>query len=139
MKLILQDHHRYILCFETGEEVFEVLKKFLADEKITASVFNAIGACQLAELSYFNLETKKYQNKVFEEDMEIVSLTGNSAMLNGQTALHAHAVLSRPDFSAIAGHLFKLIISATCEMFLINLDGKMERGLDKETNLNLLQ
>lgn len=138
MKVILQDNRWHVLRFETGEEVFDALKKFLANEKITASVFNAIGACKLAELSYFNFETKKYQNKAFEEDLEIVSLTGNSAILNGEVALHAHTVLSRSDFTCVGGHAAKLIVSATCEMFLIKLEGKMERKLDEEMNLNLL-
>ncbi len=139
MKVILKDGRRYVLRFEKGEEVLGALKKFLTDEKITAGAFNGIGACGTAELSYFNLETKQYQSKVFSEDLEIVSLTGNGAILNGQVALHAHAVLSRADFSTIGGHVNKLVVSATCEMFLIKLDGKMERKLDEGTNLNLLE
>ncbi|MEK7617892.1 MAG: PPC domain-containing DNA-binding protein [Patescibacteria group bacterium] len=138
MKITLKDGRRYILRFDKGEEVSENLKKFIASENIGASYFSAIGACGLAELSYFNLETKKYQNKVFEEDLEIVSLTGNSSLLNNNVALHAHAVLSRADFSTLGGHLFKLVVSATCEVFLIKLDGKMERKLDEGMNLNLL-
>lgn len=138
MKIILQDNRRYVLRFQKGEEVFESLKKFLANEKIMACAFSGIGACKLAELSYFNLETKSYQNKIFEEDLEIVSLTGNSAMLNGEVALHAHTVLSKSDFFCVGGHVIKLVVSATCELFLVKLDGIMERKLDAETNLNLL-
>lgn len=138
MKIILQDNRRYILRFDKGEEVFEALKKFLAEQNITASVFYGIGACSLAELAYFDLKIKSYQNRVFEKEMEIASLAGNSAMLNGEAALHAHAVLSRDDFFTVGGHVVKLVVSATCEVFLIKLDGKMERSLDEETNLNLL-
>jgi len=138
MKTILQDNRRYVLRFDKDEEVFETLKKFLASEKITASAFSAIGASKLVELSYFNLEAKKYQNKVFEEDLEVISLTGNSGALNNIPVLHAHGMFSRADYSTLGGHVFKLVISATCEMFLIKLDGKMERGLDENTRLNLL-
>ena len=138
MKIILQDDRRYIVRFDKGDEVVSALKKFLTEQNITASTFSGIGASGLAELSYFNLETKKYQNKTFNEDLEIVSLTGNSAVLNGETALHAHCVLSKSDFSTLGGHVIKLVVSATCEIFLIKLDGAMERKLDPETSLNLL-
>lgn len=138
MKLILKDGRRYVIRFDKGEEVFACLKEFLASQNITASYFSGIGASAMTELSYFNLDTKEYQNKVFSEDMEIVSLAGNSAVLNGEVALHAHCVLSKSDFSALGGHVIKLVVSATCELFLIKLDGKMERKLDAEANLNLL-
>lgn len=139
MKTILQDNRRYILRFDKNEEVCFSLKDFLNKNNIRASVFNAIGACGMVELSYFDLKTKKYQNKIFEEDLEIISLTGNGAVFNGEAVIHSHAVLSRPDFSTIGGHVFKLIVSATCEVFLIKLDGQMDRKLNKEMNLNLLE
>ena len=138
MKVFLQDNQRYVLRFDKGEEVVGGLKKFLSEKQITAGTFNAIGACSMAELSYFNLETKAYENKTFNEDLEIVSLTGNSAVLGGEVALHCHGVLSGPDFVAHGGHINKLVVSATCEVFLIKLDGKMERKLDEKTGLNLL-
>lgn len=138
MKLLLKDDQRYFLRFDSGEEVLGCLKKFLTNENIFASAFNAIGASKTAELSYFNLETKKYQNKIFEEDLEIVSLTGNSGVLDREVVLHSHTVLSKNDFSTVGGHVIKLVVSATCEMFLIKLDGRMERKLDLESNLNLL-
>lgn len=138
MKLILQDNSRYVLRFQSGEEVFESSKKFLAEERIDASVFHGLGACRLAELAVYDLASKTYKTKVFEENCEILSLVGNSALLNGQPVLHAHAILGRSDFSTIGGHAAKLVISATCELFLIKLNGVMERKLDEETNLNLL-
>ncbi len=138
MKQVLKDGRRIVLRFDKDEEVLACLKKFLADENMSASVFSAIGACKMAELAYFNLETKKYQNKIFDGDLEVVSLTGNSAVLNGEVALHAHAVLSRGDFSTLGGHVIKLVVSAACEMFLTVLEGKMQRRLDEDLNLNLL-
>jgi predicted DNA-binding protein with PD1-like motif len=138
MKQILKDGRRIVLRFDSGEEIVETLKKFLSEEQIFASAFNAIGASKTAELSYFNLKTKKYENKIFEEDLEIVSLIGNSAILNGEVVIHAHTVLSKSDFSTVGGHVARLVISATCEMFLIILDGQMERKFNPESNLNLL-
>ena len=128
-----------MLRFQKGEEVFDCLKKFLSEQKIAASSFSAIGAASDAELFAYIGSIKKYKTEEFRGDLEILSLTGNSALLNGEVALHAHAVLGKKDFSLLGGHVNKLVISVTCEMFLIQLDGKMERKLDEETNLNLLE
>jgi predicted DNA-binding protein with PD1-like motif len=138
MKIILKDGRRYMLRFQKGEEVFSELKKFLESENIQASSFSAIGACDMAEIAVYDKENKNYKVQVFNEQFEILSLNGNSAVLNEQVALHAHTVLSRADFSTLGGHASQLLISATCEMFLIKLDGKMERKFDEETKLNLL-
>jgi predicted DNA-binding protein with PD1-like motif len=138
MKVVLQDQFRYILRLETGEEIFSAIKVFAEQEKITSAYFSGIGACSQAELAYFDMSSKQYLRKKFEVDMEIVSFTGNLSLLNQEIVLHAHSVLSKPDFTCLGGHVMSMTISATCEIFLVNLKGSMERKLDINTNLNLL-
>lgn len=138
MNVILTDKKQYVLRFDKGEEVFSCLQKFLIDRNIGAAYFSGIGACDTAELALYDKISKSYQKRVFNEQCEILSLTGNSAVKQGQVVLHAHAVLSRHDFSCVGGHVIRLVISATCEMFLVQFEGTMERKLDEETNLNLL-
>jgi uncharacterized protein len=138
MKVILQDDRRYILRFDKGEEVLALLKNFLSENQIPASYFTGIGACNEAELAFYLESIKKYKIDNLRGDMEILSFTGNSAMLNNEVVIHSHAVLGKKDFTTSGGHVNKLVISATCEIFLIKLDGKMERKLDPGLNLNLL-
>ena len=138
MKIILQDNRRFILRLNRGEEVFTEIKNFAEKASITAGYFSGIGACGEAELGSFNFQTKKYENQIFTGDLEILSLTGNVSLLNGQVALHAHTCLAKPDFSTIGGHVQRMVVSVTCEIFFIKLEGKMERKLDPEMNINLL-
>lgn len=139
MKVVLQDGSKYVLRFDVGEEVVAALLKFALDYSIDAAIFSGIGACSLAEVAYYDLKNKNYGTKVFTEDLEIVSLTGNIAILKGKPACHAHAVLGRADFTTVGGHVSKIIISATCEIFLTKLEGVMQRSLRKDVNLNLLE
>ncbi len=134
MKVVIQDNRRYILRFDRGEEVIAALKQFLADQKITACAFNGLGACSDLELAYFNFSKKEYEKKIFQEDLEIVSLTGNG----GNGALHMHGSFGKTDFSLIGGHISKLLVSLTCEIFLIKLEGELKRELNADLNLNLL-
>lgn len=139
MKIILQDDRRYVLRFDKGEDVVAGLKDFMASGSITACAFQGIGAAQETELAFYNMETKQYQRKVFNQELEIVSIIGNGAMEGDSPIIHAHGSFSSKDFIVFGGHVFKTIVSATCEIFLIKLEGKISRGLNEEFNLKLLQ
>lgn len=138
MKIVIEDGRRYVLRFDKGEELFAGLSEFILSKNITAAAFNAIGTASEIELGYFNAFLKDYRKKPFVENIEIVSLIGNCGTMAGKPAIHAHGSFSRTDFNVFAGHVFKLVTLATCEVFLIKLEGKMERSNNAEFNLNLL-
>lgn len=138
MKIALQDNRRYILRFDKGEDVIAGIEKFMVESNSSAATWWGIGSCSEVELGYYNSFMKEYRKKPFAEDFEIISLTGNGSMLSGKPAVHAHGMFGRTDFTAIGGHVFKLIVSATCEVFLIKLDGQLGRAQNPDFNLNLL-
>ena len=139
MKIVLKDSRRYVLRFDKKEEVFSKLAEFATGENISAATFSAIGACEEIELGYFNTNLKDYRKKPFYEELEMVSLSGNISMAEGKPTVHAHGMFGRTDFSILGGHVFKAIVSVTCEMFLIKLDGQMTRKLDEVSNSKLLE
>jgi predicted DNA-binding protein with PD1-like motif len=138
MKVILQDTSKFVLRFDKGEDVIKGLIAFCDKQTITAGHFTGLGACASVTLAYYDLITKKYLDKTFPNDMEIVSLSGNVGTLKKETVIHAHGVFSDLDYNPYGGHVKELIVSATCEIHLTVLKGIMERGFDKETGLNLL-
>jgi len=138
MKAILQDHNHYILRFDKGEEVVAGLTAFAKEQGIFAAAFFGIGACGSLDLAYYDLNHKNYITKTFTEDLEIVSLNGNIAVKEDKPVIHVHGQFGRADFSALAGHVMKLAVSVTCEVFLTKLEGKMARELNSDFNLNLL-
>ena len=58
--------------------------------------------------------------------------------MNSEVYVHCHAVFSNANMEAIAGHLKDAIVSATCEIFLVKLDGEIERKYDDNIGLNLM-
>ena len=70
--------------------------------------------------------------------MEITSLAGNVSTKNNEIYLHLHVNLSNNKFESIGGHLNEAIISATCEIIIITIDGSVDRYFDKEIGINLL-
>lgn len=138
MNVSLQNKKSFVLRFDKGEEVIEELAKFMQDQDIEACVFYGIGSAYEVVLGYFNAYIKSYRKKPFYEENEIVSLTGNGAMLEGKPIIHAHGIFSRNDFSLIGGHVFKLIVNVTCEVYLTKLEGFLERKNNPEFDLKLL-
>jgi uncharacterized protein len=139
MKTILKDGRRYVIRFDKGEEVLTKLGEFMQSEQIGACNFSALGAITDLEMGYFNVHIKEYRKKVFLEEFEIVSLNGNGGIVEDKPFIHCHGMFGRNDFTTVGGHVFKLTVSVTCEMFLIKLDGQITRTNNEEFNLKLLE
>ena len=139
MKIILKDGRRYIIRFDKGEEVFAKLSEFMQSESVGACTFNAVGACSEVEMGFYNEHLKDYRKKPFYEEFEVISFMGNGALVDGKPFVHAHGTFGRTDFTTIGGHVFRLLVSVTCEMFLIKLDGQITRKNAEQFNLNLLE
>ena len=117
----------------------ENLAKFMAEQNLKTCAFSGIGTCDSVELAFYNIHLKDYRKKPFLEEMEILLLNGNGSIKDGQPFIHAHGVFARNDFSVMGGHVFKLTVSATLEIFLNKLEGEMKRDLNADLNLNILQ
>lgn len=139
MKMIHQQDNKYVLRFDPGDELIEELKEFCHQEKIDAGFFVGLGAAKHLKLAWYNIETKTYEEKEFNEFLEIANLTGNIALLDWKIIIHVHGTFSKRDLSTIAGHVSKLVVGGACEIKLERFDTIFKRELDPSTGLNLLQ
>jgi hypothetical protein len=138
MKIIIQNKTSYVLRFDKGEDVITGLAIFMKDQMLSACAFSGIGACGLVELGFFNPHIKEYRKKPFVEELEIISFNGNCGLKDGEPVIHCHGMFGRTDFTVFGGHIFRLEVSVTAEVFVTVLDGALERKLDQDFNLNLL-
>ena len=138
MRIVLNDKDKFVLCFDRGEEVFAGLLKFMSEQGIQACVFFGLGACASVELGFYNGALKTYRSETILEELEVTSFSGNGAIIDDKPIIHAHGVFGRSDFTTIGGHVFKLTVSATCEIFLTKLEGVLERKMNTDLNLNTL-
>ena len=134
------DGYNWLVRLQKGEKLVESITKLIQDKDIKGAWISGLGGALLAELGFYNLETKEYQWHVFDELMEITSLQGNVAWSDDQPMLHIHGTFTKADFSAIGGHVKELTVGGTCEVLLhrwYEEDG-LTRSLDEETGLTLL-
>lgn len=138
MKVISQEGNRYLLRFDPGEDVLASLKDFCREYEVFGGFFSGIGAICDLELAFYDLEEKKYRVERFEEDLEIVSLSGNVSVKDAERIIHAHGSFADENFEVIGGHVKKLVVSATCELMLENVGDRFVREYQPNLGLNLL-
>ena len=132
------DLRTYLLVMDQGDEAVSEITAFAKANDVNAASLTAIGACTSATLAYFDSEKGEYINRRFIEQMEIASLIGDIANDDGQPALHAHIVLGRRDYSALAGHLVEIHVFPTMEIILTETPAHLRKRLDKSTGLPLI-
>lgn len=114
------------------------IKEFCKEHHIEAGFFHVIGAVGEVELAWYDLGAKQYVTALFQEDLEIVSLSGNITKRGDEIVVHNHGVFSNKAMETKGGHVNKVIISGACEITLVRLEGSIERAYDEDTGLNLM-
>lgn len=132
----------YILRLTRGEDVLPAIIAFCKSENIASGSFRAIGAVENAKVGYYDLAVKNYGSKVYPDAMEVASMTGNIALVDGEPFVHAHVVLSGiatgTENNTVGGHLFEAIVAVTLEVHLEAFSEPLERVLDDTIGLKLL-
>ena len=138
MQIIFESQNKSILRIEKGEDCLEVLK-ILAKKKDLSFHFSMIGACSLVQLGFYDLKTKEYSFKEFNnENFEILSMIGNVAWSENEPIVHAHGIFSKENYECFGGHVANVVISVTGEVVIDWLPQKISRKLDDEIGLKLL-
>ncbi len=128
-----------VVRLDRGDEIKESLYRIAKQEEIFLATVMGIGATDQVELAFFDSASQTYNTKTYNEPLEIVSLTGNITSKNYDPYLHLHIALGKQNYEVIGGHLNKAIISVTCELFIQIIEADVERKLDENIGINLMQ
>lgn len=131
--------NKIIARIDKGEEILEKIKEIALKENIKLASINALGATNDFTVGVYKVDEKKYYSNEFKGNFEIVSLTGTINTMNGEFYTHIHMSAGNDKGEVFGGHLNKTVVSATCEMVIDIIDGKVDRYFDKEIGLNLLK
>jgi len=112
------------------------LETLATEETLDAAFFVALGAVQDATIFFYDQDRQEYDAVEFDEPFEVASCVGNIATLEGEPFAHTHAVLSRPDGTAIAGHLDAGTVFAG-EAWVRAFEEPLVREHDAVTDLDL--
>jgi predicted DNA-binding protein with PD1-like motif len=129
----------YLIRLEKGEKIIEKLTEFCEKEGIRSGHFSGIGGLERVDIAYYKIEDKKYHSKVFDRPpMELLSLNGNVSVYEGKIKIHAHLLVGDNKFRTFGGHLNEGVVLPTCEIVFTRFGEIVERKMDGETGLPLL-
>ncbi len=121
-----------------GEEVTDTLTKFLKEKRIFAGTITGLGGIADAELGFYDLPTKTYLHQIIPGNLELIHYWGNITLVDGEPFVHAHAIVSGPDYIAKSGHFFSARVAVTGEFVVHPADWGISRSLDEDTGLKLM-
>ncbi|MCX8173646.1 MAG: DUF296 domain-containing protein [Thermoplasmata archaeon] len=123
----------YVLKIEDGENLFDVLEKFVKAEHVSSGVILAgIGMLKDFELGYF--DGKEYHRKKYSAPHELVSMKGTVA----DSLPHIHAALANEKHELLGGHLFSATTCILNEIFIQKLE-KINLGRVKNQKTGLME
>ena len=128
-----------VLRIDRGEEILEQLQRMALKEEIKLAEVSALGAVNDFTVGVFKTDEKKYYANHFEGAFEIVSLVGTISTMNGEFYAHLHMSAGNDKGEVFGGHLNRAMISATCEMVVRVIDGRVDRAFSEEVGLNLFK
>lgn len=124
---------------DKGEEILAQIKEIALKESIKSASVTALGATNDFTVGVYKIDEKKYYANTFQGSFEIVSLTGTINTMDGAFYTHLHMSAGNEKGEVFGGHLNRAVISATCEMVITVIDGRVDRFHSEEIGLNLFQ
>jgi len=129
----------FAVIFDKGDSVPDKLLAFAKEHRLTAAELTGLGALSDVVLGYFDWQEKGYKRIALDEQVEVLSLTGNIALADGEPKLHPHIVVGKSDGSAHGGHLLEAHVRPTLELIVTESPAHLQRHSDAETGLALIQ
>lgn len=127
----------YFVRFDRGEDVIEKVKELALKEQITLAHVSALGATDLFTAGVYSIPEQKYYQNTFEGVYEITNITGTINTMDNAFYSHLHITCSDQEGKCYGGHLNYVRVSATCEMVITAVDGRVDRTKDPDTGINL--
>jgi predicted DNA-binding protein with PD1-like motif len=128
----------FALVFDKGDDVRAGLLEFANTNRFADAQLTAIGAFSEVTLGFFDRRQKRYKEIPIQEQVEVLSLSGNIVQQEGKPVLHAHVVIGKADGTAHGGHFLGGRVWPTLEAILSELPVHLRRTPDKESGLALI-
>jgi len=126
----------FVCRLDHGSDWRGEIEAFANERDIDAAFFYGLGAVEDAEIWFYDQERKAYDAVTFPEPLEMAACVGNISWLGDERFAHTHAVLSRADGEAVAGHLNSATVWAG-ELYVRAFDTELDREHDEPTDLDL--
>ena len=137
MEYKIIDDARVLVRLDPGDEIVASLAEVAKQEKIELAMVQGLGAVKRVVMGVYNVTSQEYKANTMEGAFEMLSLTGTMDTMNSTPYSHFHISIGDAQGHAYGGHLNEAVISATAEIVVTKLPGKVDRVKSEETGLNI--
>jgi len=129
----------YVIILAKGDEVMSGLTDFARQNKVTSASFTAIGAFSHATVAWFDDTRKEFRLIPIEQQVELVSMIGNIALVNDQPVDHTHVSVASSNGTVLGGHVINAFVFPTLELFMTVYPMPLHKESDEATGLKLIE
>jgi uncharacterized protein len=128
----------FAIVFDKNDEVRKQLLEFANTNRFADAHLTAIGAFSEVKLGFFDRQQKTYKTIPVNEQVEVLSFSGNIVQKDSKPTLHAHVVVGKSDGTAHGGHFLEGRVWPTLEMIVSEMPVHLRRSHDEESGLALI-
>jgi uncharacterized protein len=127
-----------VVVMAEGDEWASEFTNWADKAGLGASSFSGIGGFRSAVLGYYDVDRQKYVDILVDEQVEVLSLTGDISLENEHRLVHAHVVCGRRDGSVVGGHLQHGVVRPTLEIMVTETPAHLKQSFDPKAGLALI-
>lgn len=124
---------------EVGDEAVAELTRLADEQGVGAAGVTGVGGFSRATLGYFDVDAKSYVEIPVDEQVEVLSLTGDITCKGDEHQVHLHVVCGRRDGSTVGGHLMNAVVRPTLELVVTKTPAELQRRHDESSGLALIE
>lgn len=125
----------YLLVLSPGDELIRSLIAFARRHDIDGAMISGVGTVREIELGTWSSQRNEHVRHTFIEELDVCTIAGNLALLDGEPMPHIHAVFARSDCSTIGGHVFEAVCATSVEIAIQTTQAPLERTTGSERDL----
>ena len=126
----------FLLRVPEGKELLGFINDFSKKNNVLIGTVSAIGSLRNPKIGYFDESAGEYKVIELGGLYELVSLSGNISLKDGEPFAHVHVALGAPDGKLYGGHLIEGEIFVA-EVFIQELLGEPLERKPQENGLTL--
>jgi predicted DNA-binding protein with PD1-like motif len=128
----------FVLVFDRGDDLHAELQRFMETEHVRSGRLSAVGGFSSATLGYYAPEARDYEPIAVAEQVEVLSLLGTIAVMDGKPAAHMHGVVGFRGGAVKGGHVKAATVWPTLEAFVNEYSGELDRVMVPDLGIGLV-